>query len=141
MHMVMRTPRVEAAALARPGEHPPFADEVALMNPYQSRLKFVVPLIAAIAIAIAVIGPASAAEKPQPVAYKCFVDLADQTRTVVFFYQLGDFPNRFDDPANIAKAGIPKSVRAKITRFHECLLRELEFAEPIANKIEATMER
>ena len=50
-------------------------------------------------------------------------------------------PDRFSDMGNIAQAKISKSVRAELAEVHECLLRELDFSDPIARQIEARMPR
>lgn len=68
---------------------------------------------------------------------KCFVSLSDRSNTVIYFYDDGPLPDRFYDAENIARAKIPNSVRATITEIHECLLRELDFSDPVARRLEA----
>jgi|GEM_PF-2732284 len=77
-----------------------------------------------------------AADAPE---YKCFVDSTDYSKTVIFFYDSGDLPDRFADEDNVAKAKIPNSVRAEIRAFHECVLRRLDFEDVVAQSIEAQM--
>jgi hypothetical protein len=82
------------------------------------------------------------AQSPVPLTadtpeYKCFVDLADYSKTVIYFYDGGDLPDRFADEGNLTKAKIPNSVREEIRQFHECALRGLEFEDAVARSIEA----
>lgn len=72
---------------------------------------------------------------------KCFVSRSDRSKAVIYFYDDGPLPDRFSDMGNIAQAKISKSVRAELAEVHECLLRELDFSDPIARQIEARMPR
>jgi len=72
---------------------------------------------------------------------KCFVSRFDGSKTVIYFYDDGPLPDRFSGIGNIANAKISSSVRAEIFEVHECLLRELDFSDPVARQIEARMPR
>lgn len=71
--------------------------------------------------------------------YKCYVSMADNSDTILFFYQQGDLPERFSDHASVAEADIPDSVREELVRVHECVLRHLEFFDPAAVKLEMVL--
>ncbi|ESQ14707.1 MAG TPA: hypothetical protein DDY14_15725 [Chromatiaceae bacterium] len=71
--------------------------------------------------------------------YKCYASMMDNTRTVLFFYQQGNLPERFSDQANIARADIPDSMRKQLVMVHECVLRQLEFSDPAAGELEAML--
>ncbi|MGB5832834.1 MAG: hypothetical protein WBG92_12695 [Thiohalocapsa sp.] len=103
------------------------------MKPNTHRLSI---LVSAAAIAIGAMTPSQAELAADTPEYKCFVTLTDRTRAVVFFYDPGPLPSRFSDADNIAHAKLPDSMRTGIARFHECLLRELDFADPFAQQLE-----
>jgi len=107
------------------------------MKPHRHRSTFLL-LLAAASSAVATSATLAQLSSDTP-EYKCFANLADQSQTVIFFYDSGDLPARFSDTDNVARAKIPNSIRDKITDVHECALRELNFSDSVGNTLESQM--
>lgn len=89
-----------------------------------------------VSVAIAAANPTQAQDSGEAREYKCYADLADQSQAVFYYYEQTDLPNRFSDGETIAKARIPNSLRERLTVIHECVLRDLDFTNPIATTLE-----
>jgi hypothetical protein len=68
--------------------------------------------------------------------YKCFADQADQDQVVFYYYDQAVWPDRFSDEDTMARARIPNSLRKSLSLIHECVLRELDFSNPVARTLE-----
>jgi hypothetical protein len=99
-------------------------------------------IISAISVAVMITGamvgaaPAQAQGTNEAREYKCFAERADQSQFVFYYYDQVSLPSRFSDADTIAQARIPNSLRASLSLIHECLLRELDFTDPVANRLE-----
>jgi hypothetical protein len=101
-----------------------------------SAISVAVMITGAIAGAMVGAAPAQAQGTDEAREYKCFAERADQSQFVFYYYDQVGLPSRFSDADTIAQARIPNSLRASLSLIHECLLRELDFTDPVANRLE-----
>lgn len=98
-------------------------------------------IVALLSIAVGATTAQGAELTNQTERFKCYVLADDGRRKIIYFYTLSDLPERFDDPATIAQAEIPPSVRRRIRQLAECVRDDRRFADSQARALERSQPK
>lgn len=71
--------------------------------------------------------------------YRCYIEMNDRTRSLIWFYSPSGLPQRFNDATTVARAEIPSSLRPRIHRVIECAREDLKLHDVAARELERTL--